>query len=129
MNYCQCKTVFDTGKRQDHIEQWQTENLVTVDVLRSEEELDYYDDEVQELDCIKLGYLLPWQPINNANIFIDKVWELSETLSTPVLFNNKDINKDGLLSVIIDLGKDLEERLEAPGGEFLAQAIAEDLPI
>ena len=115
--------------RQDHVEHWQTETLVTVTVLNGEENIDYYDDEEQKINRIELGYLLPWQPVENAQVFISKAWELSNELSTPVLYNNKEIDKDALLTNIINFANDLEERLEAPGGEFLAQAIAQDLPI
>ena len=115
--------------RQDHVEQWQTEYLVTVSVFNDDEELDYYDDEEQKINKIELGYLLPWQPIENANVFIEKAWELSGELSSPVLLNDKKIEKEELLSLINKCSNDLEERLESPGGEFLAQAIAQNLPI
>jgi hypothetical protein len=115
--------------RQDRVEQWQTETLVTVSVFNNDIELDYYDDEEQEINKIELGYLLPWQPIENADIFVSKVWELSGELATRVLLDEKNIEKESLLLLISNYANDLKERLEPPGGEFLAQAIAQDLPI
>ena len=115
--------------RQDPVEPWQTDELVTVSVFIDGKEVDYYDDEVQNIDEIQLGYLLPWQPVENAGAFVKKVWELAGELATPVRLDEKQIEKSELLALIERFANDLEERLEAPGGELLAQAIEEDLPI
>ncbi|MEZ5496958.1 MAG: hypothetical protein R3F25_09015 [Gammaproteobacteria bacterium] len=43
-------------------------------------EVDYYEDEAQEISKIELGYLLPWQPIKNASTFIAEAWGLAGEL-------------------------------------------------
>ena len=115
--------------RDDKVEQWQTDSLVTVTVYNSGKDIDYYDDEEQEITKVELGYLLPWQPIQNANKFISRAWELSKELNTSIKYENKEIKKEELKEIINNYAEDLEKRLEAPGGEFLAQAIEENLPL
>jgi hypothetical protein len=115
--------------RKDDIENWQTDTLITVSAFIDEEEVYYYDDEVQELSRIELGYLLPWQPIENSKIFIAEAWGLAGELATSVYMDGKLTSIEELSAIINEYGSDLEQRLEAPGGEFLAQAIAQDLPI
>lgn len=116
-------------RRKDLAESWQTDEVVTVSVFDGDRELDFYDDEEQEIDSVVLGYLLPWLPVENAECYVARVWELSIELDSPVLMDNKKIDAAGLLSHIESCARDLAERLEPPGGEFLAQAILEDLPL
>jgi hypothetical protein len=114
--------------RKDLVEAWQTDELVSVGVFDGNRELDYYDDEEQEIDRVELSYLLPWQPVENARSYVTKVWELSAEFGSPVLMNDEQIDAEDLLSHIHSCASDLGERLEPPGGELLAQAIEEDLP-
>jgi hypothetical protein len=115
--------------RKDNIEKWQTDTLITVSAYIDDEEVDYYDDEAQELRRIELGYLLPWLPIENASIFIEEAWKLANELSATITMGKELISKKELSDIINEYANDLEERLEAPGGEFLAQAISQDLPL
>ena len=84
-----------------------------------------HDNEEQEIDRVELNYLLPWQPVENARSYVTKVWELSAELGSPVFMNDVQIDAEDLLSHIGACASNLAERLEHPGGELLAQAIAE----
>ena len=116
-------------ERKDLVQAWQTDELVSVGVFDGNRELDYHDDEEQEIDRVELSYLLPWQPVENARSYVAKVWELSAELGSPVLMNDVQIHAEDLLSQIDACARNLGERLEPPGGELLAQAIEEDLPL
>jgi hypothetical protein len=115
--------------RKDNIEKWQTDTLITVSAFINDTEVDYYEDEAQEISKIELGYLLPWQPIKNASTFIAEAWGLAGELGAHISIGDELISKEDLSAIINEYAADLEQRLEAPGGEFLAQAIAQDLPI
>lgn len=115
--------------RKDSVQAWQTDELVSVSVFDGNRELDYYDHEEQEVDRVELSYLLPWRPVENARSYVTKVWELSAELGSPVLMNDVQIDAEDLLSHIDACASNLAERLEPPGGELLAQAIEEDLPL
>ncbi|MCJ8311614.1 MAG: hypothetical protein HRU38_02770 [Saccharospirillaceae bacterium] len=115
--------------RSDIIEKWQTSKIVCADVFNDNEEVCFDHEGYNDWNILKLIYLLPWLPISHFEVFLLKVNEVSDALKINPSYNGVDVNFDELNKLAITYADDLTERMEAPGGEFLAQAIALNLPI
>ncbi len=115
--------------RTDIVEEWQTGDIVDVAPYMNGEESCFDHECYEEWDSVELCYLLPWQPIENAEVFVKKAEEVSQALQIEAHFDSRSLNPERLLSFMYECANELEERMEAPGGDFLAKAIAMDLPI
>ena len=78
---------------------------------------------------IILSYLLSWQPISNADSYIIAVYKLAELIGVDPTMNGQKVSKAQLVDLIQSIAKVLEHRVEPPGGENLAIAIEEKLPL
>ena len=116
--------------RKDKIKNWQTESLLYLDTYIGENEVVFNHEEYDDYcDSIKLTYLLPWLPFVHFETFIETALRISKELETKLFFLNEELKVSELRAYAKECKEDLENRLEAPGGEFLAQAIEMDLPI
>ncbi|MDX1706879.1 hypothetical protein [Pseudidiomarina sp.] len=118
-----------TIPRKEHIEDWQTESIVYVSLLRKGEEVYFNHEGYSDWDVLNLEYLLPWLPIENITTFLETVEYVSKHLGISAEFNGGSFVASEVKNYALECARELTERMEAPGGEFLAQAIEMDLPV
>ena len=126
--YKQSEDIF-SSLRTDTVEVWQPESLVDVSVFNEEKELYFNPPYADTVTKVVLCYLLPWLPLELAESFISSAVRLSEHFDSPMQYLGRAVNASELREEINLLAKDLTQRVDAPGSEFLAIAIAEDLPL
>jgi len=113
--------------RADVVESWQTDTLLAIHVYLEGREVYFSCD--GQWDSLEAIYLLPWQPIANASTFVETSFCLASKLGLSVSVKGSPTSPEHVLALCHSAAADLAERVEAPGGNFLAQAIAEKLPL
>ena len=93
------------------------------------EEAVFDHERFEHWDLLKVYYLLPWQAIKNGKTFISKAKEIEQALDIKPSYEGKEVIFSELLDLMQGMAKDLEQKMDAPGGKFLAQAISMDLPL
>ena len=115
--------------RSGTVEPWQTDELITVSPFLGSDEMFFEHEGFVKWDLLEFGYLLPWQPFENIHLFISKSFAAADLLGSALTFEGEPAEPHAVLVRGKELAADLEHRMEAPGGEFLAQAISMDLPV
>jgi hypothetical protein len=115
--------------RPDRVEPWQVESIVNVHLWSKQQEL-YFVPPIDDVCTdIELTYLLPWLPIEHAATFVSAVFRCAERFATSATLQGTNCTRQSLIDAIHGFAADLERRLEAPGGQHLAIAIDQKLPL
>jgi hypothetical protein len=116
--------------RNDHVQPWQVDSIVNIHVWNSEEELYLIPPFQETCTHIEFAYLLPWLPVIHAEAFVAATFRAAQHFSASAEFlGTEECTPQRLIEAIHGFAADLERRLEAPGGEYLAIAKDQKLPL
>ncbi|MDR6227191.1 hypothetical protein [Desmospora profundinema] len=119
-------------KRTGEHPNWQSENIVSVDVYKDGQEIeaieDEFDDEPCEWDKLKFEYLLATLPVYTIDLFVDGVTQVSEKLKYPLIYEGRKVSSQELKKEFRKCANELRRNVGEPGSKSVRIEIALTYP-
>ena len=109
------------GKKQS----WQSDSLMSVDVLLNENEVYETEDDIQEgnssfWDTLKISYLMASHPREYISVFVNEIMEISNTFGLTIQFQSHEQSIDLLSTELNQIADELEQNWGGAGSKSLA---------
>ncbi len=114
-------------EREGNVPPWQAQSLVEVKVFFNDAEVYGFGDE--DWDVLRLEYLFASLPFDLVATYVDVVFQVSESLKSPLLDQGKEINTEKLMTKFTQARDELLTEAGCdPGSEFLQIFIQSTYP-
>ncbi|MCX7113684.1 MAG: hypothetical protein NTX45_27110 [Proteobacteria bacterium] len=112
-------------KRKGKIQSWQSDSLMSVDVLLNENEVYETEDDIQEgnssfWDTLKISYLMASHPREYISVFVNEIMEISNTFNLTIQFHSQEKSIDLLSTELNQIADELEQNWGGAGSKSLA---------
>lgn len=119
--------------RHDKIENWQSLNILTLNLFLNEKEIYETIEDVEEgvstfWDELKIKYLLASQPRENIGKFIDEVCYLIKEFDLELTYSNKKTSVEELEEIMNKMADELDNNDTPAGSEILDYLISLEYP-
>jgi hypothetical protein len=121
---------FYVFERDDDIQPWQSEELLTIDIRCDDKEVYETEEDIEEnkgtvWDKLIVSYLMATMPIESIDSLIERIAEIQEKFNLNIVFQDKVLSLESLKKKINRIASELETTIAAPGSEELAILIDE----
>jgi hypothetical protein len=121
-------------ERADKVEKWQDEDIATLEIIKNNQVLRFYEDEEfddvknEEWDAIKLKSGFAIIPFAVTEKFLEIISILSKTFDLEIVHDGIVMNENELLDKFKQYKDELTKELDEPGSEFVKIMIQQSYP-
>lgn len=117
-------------ERDDDIQPWQSEELLSIDIKCDDKEIYETEGDIEEgggtvWDKIVVSYLMATMPIESIGRLIERIAEIQEKFNLDIVLQDKIISLEHLEKNLKRIANELEIKIAPPGSEELAILIDE----